>query len=290
MTISVNADCSQITLTPADTSWITNITSGDADTCCTYLQIGTNCCDTTDLCIRTDLTGQLDYSITGCGSETIDSVSYNYYELTITGINLSCVQQLEYTDGSSATGTRIENNPTDLVVRIYYTGITTINFSVYLRTCTTNCIEYQIDGTIIITSLVDRCAPGNYSDSGPNVTIPDLPDGVTISGTDLLIDPDAFGMVDNFNAGIFWFSLVQNNIPDSNSVFVNCDVLCKVTDYIADDLCSNLYALYNALVYADSCETVTYEQKCSLWEFIGKELNYFETSPCGATSDCGCNS
>lgn len=286
MTIAVNADCTQITLTPADPSYITNIQTGVSSTCCTYLEIGTNCCDTTNLCLRSNYS--LDYSVSQCGTEVINSVTYNYFDITLTGIDVACVQELEYTSFINSVNT-VETNPSDLTVRLYYTTQTSLAFEILIKTCTDSCLEYKVEGLLTISDIGDPC--NNYSDSGPAVTIPTLPTGVSISGTDLIIIPSAFGYSTTaFPAGVYTFSLVQNNVPDGDSVFVNCDVLCKVTDYIADDLCSNLYALYNALVYADSCDTITYEQKCSLWEYIGKELDYFETSPCGETSDCGCNS
>ena len=282
MILSMNADCTQLTVTP-ETSYLTNIQSGLSSACCTYLEITPNCCTPVQLCLRSLYT--LDYTVTGCGTDG----GYDYFDLTFTGVDLSCLTSVEYTDFTTSS-TIVETPPTDLVFRLSFTrGLTTLPFTFLFRTCEDSCLEYQVDGLITISNTTDHC--NNYADSGPTTTYPTLPSGVSINGSDFLIDPEAIGQTNTFSDGVYCVSLVQNNIPESNSIFVDCNVECKVVDAVIKDPCSNIYALYKALQFADTCGTLTCQQKCDLWYYIGSELDYFDNNPCEEdTSDCGCNS
>jgi hypothetical protein len=286
MILSINDDCTQLTITP-ETDYLTNIQSGDSSACCTYLEITPNCCTPFQLCLRSNYF--LDYSVSGCGTEVVDTITYDYFDITITGIDSSCVQELEYTSFINANNT-LEVNPTDLTIRLYYSGITLLPFEIFIRTCDPTCLEYQIDGSITIIDPADPCF--NFADSGPTITIPDLPTGVTIVGSDILVTPEAVDQnTTSFQAGIYCVSLVQDNIPESNSIFIDCGVECKVVDEVIEDPCSNLYGLFKALQFSDTCSTLTCQQKCDLWYYIGSELDYFDNNPCEeGTSDCGCNS
>lgn len=286
MTLTVNDDCSQITLIP-DTAYITNIESGLSTACCTYIAYNVNCCGETNLCLRSNYT--IDYGISGCGTELVDGVSYDYFDLTFTGIDVSCLETVIYTDFKTGS-TQTETNPTDLTFRLHFTrGALLLPFSFTFQTCDTDCLQYITTGSISISNINDHC--NNNSDTGPTTTIPGLPTGVTINAGNVLITPDAFGQTGStFNPGVYCLSLVQNGIPESDSIFIDCGVECLLVDKLAEDQCSNLYALFKALKFADECSTVTCEQMCALWEYIGKELNYFENNPCDdETSDCGCN-
>jgi len=282
MILAINNDCTQLTVTP-ETAYLTNIQSGLSSACCTYLEITPNCCTPIKLCLRSLYT--LDYSVTGCG--TADG--YDYFDLTFSGIDLSCITEVEYTDFTTSS-TITETPPTDLVFRLSFTrGTTSLPFTFLFRTCDDSCLEYQVDGIITISNTSDHC--NNFSDSGPSTTRPDLPTGVTVSGSDFLVDPEAIGQSGTFSDGVYCVSLVQNNIPESDSIFVDCNVECKVVNKVVEDPCSNIYALYKALQFADNCGTLTCQQKCDLWYYIGSELDYFDNNPCEEdTSDCGCNS
>jgi hypothetical protein len=287
MILSINDDCTQLTITP-ETDYLTNIENGVSTACCTYLEITPNCCTPIPLCLRSNYV--FDYSVVGCGTELVDAVSYDYFDIFFSGIDVSCVTQAEYTSFITVENT-VETNPTDLTFRLYFSrGTTTLPFTFLLRTCEDFCLEYQIDGLITITDVNDHC--NNFSDSGPTVTIPELPTGVTIDGANILVDTGAVGQAGTqFQSGVYCVSLVQNNIPESNSIFIDCGVECKVVDKVVEDPCSNLYALFKALQFADTCATLTCQQKCDLWYYIGSELDYFDNNPCEEdTSDCGCNS
>jgi len=285
MTLTVNSDCTQITATPV-APYVTNLTNGVSSVACSYLELQVNCCTPVQLCLRTLYV--FDYSVTGCGTEVVDTVTYNYFDVTYTGIDVAGVKEIEYNDFINMT-TVIEVSPSDLVVRYHYASKTPLNITLKIRTCDDVCLEYEVQGIIEITDYGVPC--GVVIDSGPTSVYPALPTGVVVSGSDLLISPTAFSSsATTFGDGIYSISMVQNNIPDTDSTFVDCTVECNVTDYIASNLCSNLYSLYKALIYADSCSTITVEQKCALWEYIGRELDYFEGSPCDSgAANCGCN-
>ena len=279
MILAINTDCNIITATP-ETSYLTNLQSGNPTTCCTYLELGVNCCTTEKLCLRSLYV--LDYSLTSCGI----SGAYNYFDITYTGIDISCVKEIEYTDLLTGLPV-IETNPTDLVVRFQYSAAGTLAVDLKVRTCDDLCLEYLVEGDITIPNYLDPCT---HNDTGPTTTRPALPAGVTIVGTDLLITPEAFGQTGTeFGDGVYYVALVQDNVPESDAIFIDCDVQCRVIDYISKDPCSNIYAIYQGLLFAGLCTTISYTQMCSMWNYLGQKLSYFNTSPCETGSDCGCN-
>ena len=284
MILTINADCNVITATP-ETAYLTNIQNGVSTACCTYLDLGINCCATSQLCLRNLYT--LDYSVTGCGTEVVNAVTYNYFDVTYTGIDISCVAEIEY-NSFITSSTVIETSPTDLVVRYHYASKVPLDITLIIRTYTDLCLEYSVQGIIEITDYLIPC--GTVIDSGPTPVYPALTAGVTISGTDFLITAEAYGQTSStFADGVYYVGLVQDNVPESDSIFADCDVQCKVIDYVSKDPCSNLYAVYQSLIYAGACTTISYTQMCSIWTYIGLKLGYFKSSPCAEVSDCGCN-
>jgi hypothetical protein len=284
MILTINNTCTEFTAT-TETDYLDNLLSGDPSACCTYLELSVNCCTPNTLCLRSLY--NLDGSVTECGTETVNSVLYNFIDFTYTGIDVDCVQEVEITDVLTG-GTTIYTSPDDLTFRIYFTKPDPIEMVCKIKTCDSLCLTYEVANSITFSNPLDIC--GSINDTGSSVTYPALPSEITIVGDVITLTPAAFGLTGNtFTDGVYNVVLSQNNIPESESTFVDCSVECAVVDFIADNLCSNLFSLYKALKYADECDTITYEQKCGLWEYIGRKLDYFETSPCGVTNDCGCS-
>jgi hypothetical protein len=293
MILSVNNDCTVITVT-SEEGIIADITAPETTDCCTVLELGTNCCTPT-IEIPIFHLYTLNYNVTGCGVNTsLDPDGY-YLDITLTGIDAGCVSSLTY-PSTNSDSTTTETNPTDLTFRYNFNQIGPsgdLDFEVSFTTC--NELEYSLEFTVSIGNLSDVC--NTISEGSPTVTFPDSPVGVSIiNSTTMELLPEAFGFTsDTFPDGIYYVGLTQTNttgnISESDTIFVDCNTTCRIIDVLANDLCSDIYLLWNALQYSFDCDTITYEQQCDLWFVIGKQLGYFVNTPCTEPkTSCGtCN-
>jgi len=277
--ITVQEDCEYITLTADPEEIFSDIQDSPTSACCYQLTLGLNCCGNTVLPIRSLYT--FGYSITDCGTELIEDILKSYVDITFTGVNASCVSNITYTQQESPFRTLSFDSPTDMTFRSYIAGPGVKNYDVVI---TTTCgLEYLLEFTITVVTICST------TQSALTVTYPELPAGVEITGVGLnmILYPEAFGLTgDTLPAGIYFISISDNNVSLSDSVFIDCGVLCKVIDYISRHCTSNLYIVFEALQMSQDCETITYAQKCSMWNYLGRRLGYFTTTPCVVTSNC----
>jgi hypothetical protein len=285
MILSTNTTCDLITVT-SENGYIADIVTADGTKCCHVLELGTNCCEPT-LILPIRSLYDLSYNIRDCS----DIGGGNYrFNIDILNIDVGCVQSYTYPDTNNV-GTVTVENPLDLTFRYDFIATGDQSLQVSLTTCTG--LTYVLDFTIFIANLADVCATVTLGI--PVITYPDLPTGVTINGSNQIeLDPTALGLSTVFTDGIYFAGLSQTNTSgittaESDSIFINCNTTCNVINAIAQDNCSNLYLLLDGLIYADDCDTVSYQDKCDIWFVIAKKLGYFKNNPCGTISDCGCN-
>lgn len=292
--VNLNEDCNEIRLSlpdyPASIGGDNIIFNLDnpTDQCCTRLEIQQNCCENTTTTYYLRHLYNLGVTIADCGQELVADLLLNYIDFTVTGIDSSCTYSVEYTNFSPVGGDTLIASSTP-TFRVYF-GIpqSTYNFNFDIRTCSENLL-YNMTFTLNIPD------PGNFCDnpsiSNINVTYPDLPTGLTIDtlNNELVIVPELLNQSNTFLDGVYFFSLIEDSQIETESQFFDCNVKCKVVDEVSENLCSDIFLMYEALVYSNECPTISYQQQCDLWKYIGKQLKYFENDPCTEPSDCGCN-
>ena len=292
MIITANATCDLLTVV-SENGYIDDIVTADGNSCCHVLELGNNCCDPTLLLPIRSLYN-LDYGVLGCGAATVEGIPGFFFDISILGLNFNCFESITYPDTNNI-GTVTDTNPISAAFRFEFNQLPVGNimpFQVSITTCTG--LTYILDFTITIGDPADPCGTAVLDPVA--VTYPPLPTGVTINvSNEFEITPLALGFTSpTFPDGIFFAGLSQTDIlgdvvAESNSLFVNCETTCRVIDVLANNTCSNIYLLFDALRYADNCTTISYQQKCDMWYVIGKELGYFINTPCEETTDCGCN-
>lgn len=124
-------------------------------------------------------------------------------------------------------------------------------------------------------------------------------DGTTIELTDenldlieneYVLEPSAIGQSDSLCDGIY--NLVLTTTDDEGEttkeyycLFVNCTIKCDILDYVANNLDSNIYGLYEILTWLTTCEKP--ECKCSnaclIYDKIIELINED-----AAANDCKC--
>lgn len=292
MTITINDDCSIMTVV-SEEGIISDIVSPESTDCCITLELGTNCCTPT-LSTSLPMLYDFDYEVTACEiNEDLDPEGFTL-TISITGIDADCVSSFSYPSTNSTTITT-ETNPTDLIFTYAFNAFLPngdINFEVNIITCggLTYLLQFTINalagcGGLVLGALV------------PTYPLPSVPAGVTIVGINTFeILPEAFGISGStFPDGIYYVGLTENTttttISESDTIFVDCQTTCRVIDVLANDLCSDIYLLLDALKYSFNCDTITYEQQCDLWFVIAKQLGYFINTPCSEPkTSCGtCN-
>ena len=257
--ITVQEDCEYITLTADPEEIFSDIQDTPAGACCYELTLGINCCEP-KLVLPIRGLYNFGYSITDCGTELVEDVNKSYIDLTFTGIEAECVTNVTYTRQESPLSIPLTfDDPDDMTFRSYIAGPGVKNYEVSI---TTTCgLVYVLEFTITVVTICDT------TESALTVTYPELPEGVEITGVGLnmILYPAAFGLTgDVLPAGIYFISIAEDNVSLSDSVFVDCGVLCKIIEYISRHCTSNLYMVYEALQMSFDCETLTYAQKCSM--------------------------
>lgn len=296
--------------------------------CCHELEVGTNCCGLTTIPIPTYFPLQLQEIDTT--TPDYNGTLYVRASYTLEGIDASCIKKIKFTKTvktTYASNNTVEYNDVNLLTAVpseslsqnvyddpvlivdftntntsgtlvldsYFLGtFVTANptFTITVEITLCNDLVYKIEQPLTAT-IPNNLTGSNFTYDPPVVTYPEMPQGITLDSINnkLLLDPVVFGQDSNvLHSGIYYVALKQNGIADSDSIFVDCDVHCKVVDYISKNRDSNLFMMYEALKYADTCETLTYEQKCDIWRVLAKPLNYFIYDLCvDSPNDCGCN-
>jgi hypothetical protein len=297
MILETNTTCDIITVT-SENGYIDDIVAATGNECCHVLELGNNCCRP-NLLLPIRSLYNFNIGVLGCFSPNNDlDPPGTDVSLGVQGINFNCIQTLIH-PGINNEGTITTNNPISSIFTFTYNEIPVSGvFDLQVTVITCDGLEYVIDFTYDPTDIFEPCGVI----TSVNTTYPELPTGVNIvpsvgpspSANVIELDPSVFGMTDVFTDGIYYVGISQTDInsmvaAEDNSTFVNCQTTCRVIDYLSNNLCSNIYLLFDALRYSDNCDTITYEQKCDMWYVIGKELGYFTNSPCAETTNCGCN-
>jgi hypothetical protein len=290
MILTSAQDCTLITV-ESEQNIIGNIVTADGTFCCQALEIGSKCCSTnTILPIRSLYS--FNAQIAGCGQEVVDNITYEYFDITIRGLDVSCVTSVTtqainsdletYTDLSDLTFRyRFNESPINATFNLTY-DITTCNGLVYT-------FEVQLiftPGDLCNTLTVDF----------QNTIYPDLPNGVTINNLNQIeLSPEVVGMTDVFQDGVYFIGLTETDTAtnsinnESETIFLDCFTTCKVVEYLTHNPHSNVGIYLDALKYSNDCDTVTYEKLCNLWTILGKTLGYFKVIPCEEELNNNCN-
>lgn len=285
MILTINSDCTTMTLT-SEEGIINDIVSPAITDCCITLELGTNCCEPT-ITIPIASLYDFDYSVTNCVPNTALDPDGFTLSITISGISPTCISSFTY-PGTNNQTVVTETNPTDLSFTYAYNQYPPsgdIDMEVTLTTC--NGLIYTLEFTI---NALAGC--GGLVENPISITYPTFPSGATITGLDeLSMTPEFFGLSGStFPDGVYYVGLVQTTttdiITEDDSLFVNCGTTCRVIDYISQNLCSDVYVIFDALRLSDNCDVTTYQSKCDLWYYVGKELGYFTDTPCADVSTC----
>jgi hypothetical protein len=283
MLILENLDCEYIRVTTDPETYPQLINDNPSDICCWTLTLGVNCCEPK---LSIPIRGLYDfaYSIVNCGFELVNDVNTPFVDIQITGIDAECVSQVTMTNqAGSGVLTFVGNDLNSMTFRSYVTGpSTTRNYEIVI---TTTCdLDYSLQFIVIFNG--DICT---YTTSALFVEAPELPAGVTMpTASEILLSPEAFGFdTETFPAGVYFVGVDPTpGAPLTNSIFMDCEVICKVIDYVSKYPTSNTYMIYDALRMSNDCLTSTYNQKCTIWNYLGKRLGYFISTPCPTTSSC----
>lgn len=289
MILTTNNDCTIITLT-SEEGIINDIIAPEITDCCVTLELGANCCEPTTS-ISLPLLYNFSYDVTSCTVDTQVNPSVISMTIAIAGIDPECVSLLTYPETYNIVTT--DDDPADLSFVYSFSSLPIsgdIEFEVGITTC--NDLTYILTFTINATGGCGGLVQGALVTTYPL----DIP-GVTITGLNTMdITPEALGLTStSFPDGVYYVGLTQNNtteiLSESDTILVNCETTCRIIDVLANDLCSDIYLLWDALQYSFNCDTITYEQQCDLWFAIGKQLGYFLDTPCITPStSCGtCN-
>lgn len=117
--------------------------------------------------------------------------------------------------------------------------------------------------------------------TGPLYSVPN--DGV-------LLTPEQLGLsTDLVSTGIYTVtitSLVQDvgGQTSTDCVLIDCDLKCRVLEYLAENLDSPVGIYYETLKYLNVCTKCTCESGCLLLAEIESILNNTKTTPCGNCS------
>lgn len=290
MILTINDDCTIMTLV-SEEAIISDIIAPETTDCCITLELGTNCCEPTSSIIIPSLYN-FSYAVTACATNTALDPDGIDLTINITGIDPECVSLFTY-PSTNSVGVTTEDDPSDLSFVYSFNQLPPsgdIEFEIGITTCE--------DLTYIITFTINALAGCGGLVFGALVpTFPDFPTGASITGANTMeLTPEIFGFTGStFPDGLYYVGLTQNttteNISESDTLFVDCETTCRVIDVLANDLCSEIYLLLEALKYSFNCDTITYEQQCDLWFVIAKELGYFIDTPCSEPiTSCGtCN-
>lgn len=293
LNITLNEDCNQFSVTNTNINAIEHIDFPLVDTCCVKLKLGVNCCETLNVPIRSLYL--LEANLINCGSRQVDSLFEDFIQFSISGVDVGCVKTLKYNrlDISNSSYTFTGDIPSD--------GNSILIDAVLSREPFPETLIVEITTTCGLTYTVTIEITGNYSDPsnfcstvGFTYTIqyPDMPSGVSVSADSLTLylTPNAFGIdLDTFYDGVYYIETCENSESESNSYFVNCQTTCAAIDYVSENECTNLFSMIESLNFSNDCDTITYAQKCAIWNYVGRKLNYFSVTPCEVPSNCGCN-
>ncbi len=287
MTLTINDDCTILTMV-SEEGIVSDIISPESTDCCIILEVGTNCCTPT-ISTSLPMLYDFDYDVTACSVNTVLNPDQFTLSIEILGIEPSCVSVFTYKEAQMINAVT-ESNPTDLIfthISNSYSPSGDFEFTVDITTC--GGLIYNLEFTINISGGCGSLVLGTLVAIYP---IPSVPAGVTIVGANTIeITPEAFGISGSvFPDGIYYVGLTETTttdiITEDDSIFVNCGTTCRIIDFISQNLCSDVYVIFDALRLSDNCDVTTYQSKCDLWYYVGKELGYFTDTPCAEISTC----
>lgn len=143
---------------------------------------------------------------------------------------------------------------------------------------------YVLDPTIELSITFTNCdgTDYNYDITASEVTS-GTPNYVTIT-PDLIISDSAT----EFSDGVYTVTLTSD---DNGSVqtevqcmLVDCNLECQVFDFQSENLTSNIFMYYQALLLGETCDNCNCSGMCALYNKI---LNILDSTD--STNDCGCN-
>lgn len=76
----------------------------------------------------------------------------------------------------------------------------------------------------------------------------------------------------------------QGGVQKDNCTLIDCNIKCRVLDFVSQNLDSPVGIYYETLKYINSCATCSCETGCKLWEEIKKILDKTKPKPCGNCS------
>jgi hypothetical protein len=105
----------------------------------------------------------------------------------------------------------------------------------------------------------------------------------------VILTPDALGLGSTIPTGIYTVTIKQisQNVGGATVTdcgLIDCDLKCRVVDYIATNLESPVAIYYETLKYINDCTDCSCASGCLILAEIEAILNNTKTTPCGNCS------
>lgn len=277
-------------------------TSTNQDLICGYtLKTDYNCCTPQEYAIPA--TPNVSIAITDCGTTDIALTTYMYYDVEVTTTMAGCcVDSYIAYDVRNNPPTTYPGNTQTFTHRLIFlaadivAGVVTSSFDIVTTDGYTHNWDYEIDGVVD----GNHCVGYSIAISAYNAPTIPVENGITldlvgntITLTDTTFNQNAdYTTTNPLKEGVYCITIEGRNcngVPlvdggafgqrlysESVTYFVDCDdkIKCQVAALAATCETADPIWLYESLVYNNTCQTMTCEDVCTVYNKLMEFIKY----------------
>jgi hypothetical protein len=249
------------------------------------VKVSSNCCPEVEyiLPVRYDL----NFLFSNCTDDTVTTS----YDVEITGIDKNLISTIEYQiDGGGYTAATLTTaaNPT-INIQFPTPGAFPTDITLDVKFTNLDGFEYNIND--VLTLDPDSCTIS--ATVGVTITYPD-PNADSNIDIDLITGHLDFNTLINSDpalAGVYQVIVCEETLTSQSCVqnhyFFECTIKCDIIHKLVQCKDSDIMFFYDALVYSNECENITYSEVCSIYELMLYKLS---TDGCYSQfDDCNCS-